>query len=86
MSTVDFRAPRPGRVKRGILFMCAAVVLFAFMNAFVKLLSSTYEPVQLVWARTLAHFIFILLIFMPRSGFAVMRTARPGTQFMRSVI
>jgi drug/metabolite transporter (DMT)-like permease len=66
--------------------MCAAVVLFAFMNACVKLLSKSYDPVQLVWARTFAHFVFILLVFMPQSGFAILKTARPGTQLTRSVI
>lgn len=86
MTTVDYRPPRPGRVGRGILFMCAAVVLFACMNALVKLLSNQYDAVQLVWARILSHFVFILLIFVPRSRFAVLRTKRPGTQLIRSTL
>ncbi len=66
--------------------MCAAVVLFAFMNALVKLLSNHYDAVQLVWARILSHFVFILLIFVPRSRFAVLHTKRPGTQLARSTL
>ena len=66
--------------------MCGAVVLFAFMNALVKLLSNQYDAVQLVWARILSHFVFILLIFVPRSRLAVLRTVRPGTQLMRSTL
>ena len=58
------------RILRGILFIMLAVFLFACMNTLVKLLSARLESIQIVWARTLGHFIFILLLFMPRHGFA----------------
>jgi len=74
------------RITRGILFILMAVFLFACMNTLVKLLSARLEPVQIVWARTLGHFIFIGLLFMPRHGWGVMRTRTPGTQAARSLL
>ncbi len=74
------------RIARGILFIMLAVFLFACMNTLVKLLSARLESVQIVWARTLGHFIFILLLFAPRHGWAVMRSRAPGTQAARSLL
>lgn len=82
MSTVS----RANRIARGIGFMCAGVVLFACMNALVKLMGPHFSSPQLVWARTLSHLLFILALFMPRVGFAVFRTRQPGTQFLRSLL
>ena len=65
---------------------CCAVTLFAAMGALVKLLSSNHAAIQIVWARTLGHLLFVLLLFMPRRGFAIMRTQRFGTQMSRSTI
>ncbi len=39
--------------------MCAAAVLFAVMNTLVKFLSSELSSLQIVWARTLGHLIFM---------------------------
>jgi drug/metabolite transporter (DMT)-like permease len=73
------------RVVRGIAFICVAVTLFACMNTAVKLLNHQYSSLQLVWARTLGHLIFILAIFMPRKGWALFRTGQLGTHFTRSI-
>lgn len=80
-------APRPAaRVLRGIVFILVAVSLFSCMNTLVKLLSARLESVQIVWARTLGHFIFIGLLFLPRHGLRILRTPSPGTQFSRSLL
>ena len=56
------------------------------MNGLVKLLGGTYAPEQIVWARILSHLVFVLMIFLPTIGFAVFRTNRPGSQFVRSMM
>lgn len=66
--------------------MCVAVTLFACMNALVKYLSPSFDSVQLVWARTLSHLIFVCLLFLPRHGLRLLRSRRPGTQAMRSAL
>jgi drug/metabolite transporter (DMT)-like permease len=78
--------PRTNRVLLGILFMCTASTLFPIMNGLVKLLGGTYAPEQIVWARILSHLVFVLMIFLPTIGFAVFRTNRPGSQFVRSMM
>ena len=79
-------APRPARVIRGILLMLAAVSLFALMNTLVKLLSANYDSLQIVWARTLGHFAFMLAIFAPARGAHILRSRHLGTQFLRSIM
>jgi drug/metabolite transporter (DMT)-like permease len=73
-------------VLRGILLMCAGVSLFPFMNASVKLLTADYPVVQIVWARFTGHLIFMLAIFLPQHGRALLRTKRPVVQFGRSAL
>jgi len=86
-STVPSPGPdRRQRVVRGILLMCVAVSIFALMNASVKYLSADFSSVQLVWARTLGHLVFMLLLFMPRKSLSLWRTQRLGTQLSRSAI
>lgn len=68
----------------GILFMCLAASFFPAMNGLAKLMSQSYSSEQVVWARTLSHLIFVLALFMPRAGWSIVRTRRPGVQFIRS--
>jgi drug/metabolite transporter (DMT)-like permease len=68
----------------GILFMCLAASFFPAMNGLAKLMSQTYPSEQVVWARTVSHLIFVLALFMPRAGWSIVRTRRPGVQFVRS--
>ena len=74
------------RVGRGILFMLTAVAMFSCMNAVVKLLSADFHSIQIVWARTLGHFLFVMALFVPQSGFAVLRSRQLGAQFSRSIL
>ncbi len=66
--------------------MCAAALLFALMNTLVKLLSSQLSSLQIVWARTLGHLIFMSALFLPRGGLKILKTGRPGIQLIRSVL
>ncbi|HOA92251.1 MAG TPA: DMT family transporter, partial [Quisquiliibacterium sp.] len=68
----------------GILFMCTASSLFPVMNGIAKLMSQSFSSEQVVWARTLSHLIFVLALFVPRHGWQIVRTKRPGVQFFRS--
>jgi drug/metabolite transporter (DMT)-like permease len=91
-ATLDaMNAPRPAialspdhRPLMGILFMCLAGACFPAMNGLAKLMSRDYSSEQVVWARTLSHLVFVLVLFMPRAGWGIVRTRRPGVQFFRS--
>jgi drug/metabolite transporter (DMT)-like permease len=76
----------PPDVLRGILLMCAGVSLFPFMNASVKLLDANYPVAQIVWARFTGHLIVMLVIFLPRYGWALLLTKRPAVQIARSAL
>lgn len=76
----------PARITRGILLMLLAVFLFALMGALVKLLIAAYDSMQIVWARTVGHLAFMLLIFAPGRGLGILHTRRVGTQLTRSAI
>lgn len=78
--------PPPQRVLLGILFMCAAGTLFPLMNAAAKILGAEYSSLQVSWARAFGHIVFLLALFLPRHGAAVLRTRRPALQLTRSAI
>ncbi|NQW12287.1 MAG: DMT family transporter [Alphaproteobacteria bacterium] len=71
---------------RAILFMALAINLFPFMNVAAKFLSADYPTVQIVWARYAGHLVFVLLMFMPRRGLALLRASRPGVHIGRSLL
>jgi len=68
----------------GILFMCLAGSFLPMMNGVAKLMSQGYSSEQVVWARTLSHLVFVLALFVPKHGWGIVRTRRPGVQFLRS--
>jgi len=71
----------------GVSFMIGAAMLFPMMNGVVKLLgAASYDVIQIVWARTLSHLIFVLALFMPARGIGLLRTRLPGPQIARSVL
>ncbi len=66
--------------------MCAGVSAFPFMNAAVKLLAQNYPVTEIVWARFTGHLIIMLLIFLPRYRWGLLRTRRPLVQIGRSIL
>ncbi|UMZ13434.1 DMT family transporter [Pseudomonas sp. MPFS] len=71
---------------KGIVLICLAVLLFASHDTLSKYLSAFYPIVMVVWARYVVHTLLMLVVFVPRSGFsAVVRTKRPGLQFLRAL-
>jgi drug/metabolite transporter (DMT)-like permease len=64
-----------------------ATVLFVVMNTAVKYLSASLPTVELVWARTLGHLVFMIALFAPaRGGWRLLRTRTPAVQFARSLL
>lgn len=78
-------APATHRPLIGIALMCIAGTVLPFMNGFGKLLSETYPPEQVVWARFISHLAWVVALFGPRLGTALFRTTRPGLQLARSL-
>jgi drug/metabolite transporter (DMT)-like permease len=76
----------PNRTLTGILFMLAASSMFPVMNGLVQVMSARYTTEQIVWARAASHFVFILALFVPPLGVAVVRTATPKWQIIRSMV
>jgi drug/metabolite transporter (DMT)-like permease len=76
----------PNRTLLGILFMLLASSLFPVMNGLVQVLSERYTTEQVVWARSASHLVFVLALFAPRYGAALVRTSTPGWQIVRSAV
>ncbi len=79
-------APAGQKVLAGILFMCGAGLLFPVMSGFAKFLGADYNTLQISWARAFGHIVFMLMFFVPRFGLRMLRTRRPGTQLLRSLM
>jgi len=78
---------REPRILRGIFFIVLATALFVTMNTGVKLLRPHLPTVELIWARTLGHTLFIFAIFGPGHGWwRLLRTRKPGAQLARSLL
>jgi drug/metabolite transporter (DMT)-like permease len=57
------------------------------MNVEAKLLAGSVPVVQIVWARTLVHTLFVVALFGPRHGWwRLFVTRRPATQLTRSLL
>src|SRR5687767_6228065 len=57
------------------------------MNSAVKYLGAHLPTVELIWARSLAHLVFMVALFAPaRGGWRLFATRRPGLQLARSLL
>ncbi|HAM57119.1 MAG TPA: EamA/RhaT family transporter [Candidatus Rokubacteria bacterium] len=75
------------RVLRGIVFIVLATVLFVSMNTGVKLLRPSLPTLELIWARTLGHLVFVFALFGPtHGGWRLLATRKPRTQIARSLL
>ena len=66
--------------------MGAAITLLPFMNVAAKYLSVEYPTTQILWARYTGHLVFMIAMFMPRRGVALLRASRPGVHIIRSLL
>ncbi|MSO93694.1 MAG: DMT family transporter [Rhodospirillales bacterium] len=83
--TADGPSPNPTNIRRGILWMILASVLFATMNASAKYLYKTYPIAEVVWARYFFHSVLLVILLRHRLVPA-MRTRKLGLQIARSIL
>jgi hypothetical protein len=72
-------AAASNRALMGILCMLLASSLLPVMNGLVQILSQRYSTEQVLWARASSHLVFILALFAPRYGVALVRSSTPGS-------
>jgi len=71
---------------RGTLLVVAAVGIFAVMDTIAKFLARSYPVSGVVWARYAANLLVLLVFLSARGQLGLLRTARPGLQFMRGLL
>ena len=76
---------RAAAVRRGILWMIVATMMFVNIDAIAKHLTQTYPVLQVVWARYFFHLLF-LVIFLGRRIPDVLKTRRLSLQLWRSAL
>lgn len=80
-------APPPtDRILRAILAILLSVSCFSVLNAISKTLSQHYPVVEVVWARYIVAFGFMLVLFLPRSGLNLFRWRNVGSQVIRGLL
>ncbi|MGE5151810.1 MAG: DMT family transporter [Rhodospirillaceae bacterium] len=80
-------SPPTDRVLRAILSTIVAMACFACLNAMSKTLSTSgYPVIQVIWARYIFAFVFMLAIFLPRSGRQLFAIRRLWTQVLRGLL
>lgn len=78
--------PPTDRILRAILAILLSVACFSVLNAISKTLTEHYPVVQVIWARYLFAFVFMMALFLPRSGFALFRWHNVGSQVVRGLL
>ena len=66
--------------------MMVMVVCFSILETTAKYLSRFYPVPMLVWCRYTAHLVFMLILFAPRLGVALLRTTQVGGQILRAAL
>jgi drug/metabolite transporter (DMT)-like permease len=62
-------------------------MFFVAMNTAVKSLRASLPALELIWARSLGHLVFVALLFAPaRGGWRLLATRRPTIQLGRSLL
>ena len=70
----------------GIGLMLAAIGLFSILNGTVKYLTLSHDPLMVAWARSVGALAFMVVVFWPRHGVALLRPNRPKAQMGRGVL
>jgi len=79
-------SPPADRILRAILAIVVGVLCFSVLNAISKTLSQHYPVIQVIWGRYVFAFIFMMVLFLPRSGLALFRWQNVGTQVVRGLL
>jgi drug/metabolite transporter (DMT)-like permease len=79
--------PPTDRILRAILSTVLAMACFAILNAMSKTLSTGgYPVIEVIWARYFFAFLFMLAMFLPRSGRQLFSIRRLDTQVVRGLL
>jgi drug/metabolite transporter (DMT)-like permease len=78
-------AARRNQIPRGIGFMVASTVVFAGVNAIVKLEVARYPVGEVAFYRALFALVAAAVMILPRTGIAVFRTRRYLAHLQRGV-
>ena len=79
-------APSNDRILRAILAILFSVSCFSVLNAISKTLTQHYPVAEVVWARYIVAFGFMLALFLPRSGLNLFRWRNVGSQVIRGFL
>ena len=79
-------SPPTDRILRSILAILFSVACFSVLNAISKTLTQHYPVVQVIWARYVFAFIFMMALFLPRRGLALFRWHNVGSQVVRGLL
>jgi drug/metabolite transporter (DMT)-like permease len=71
---------------RGIALLICAVSCFAVMEAIVKTLAERNPVAMIVWARYFFNALLIVIFLGPSMGLGLVRSRRPGLQWLRGAI
>lgn len=74
------------KVLLGIGFCLAAMASFSLLDATAKLMAQQYPVPFVVWCRYLSALFVTSLWLMPKHGWALLRTQRPGLQLFRGTV
>jgi len=66
--------------------MMVMVLCFSVLETTAKYLSRFYPVPMLVWSRYTVHTVLMLLLFAPRLGTGLLRTAQPAGQVLRAAL
>jgi drug/metabolite transporter (DMT)-like permease len=79
-------SPPTDRILRAILSIIFSVLCFSVLNAMSKTLSQTYPVIEVIWGRYVFAFVFMMAIFLPRSGMAIFRWHNVPSQVVRGLL
>ena len=79
-------SPPTDRILRAILAILVSVTCFSVLNAMSKTLSAHYPVIEVIWARYFFAFVFMMAIFLPRSGRELFCIRRLDTQIWRGLL
>ncbi len=73
-------------LRRGIILMCGAALLFTISSTMVKGLGDGYPVSQVVFFRCLLAFLPLYIVIRRSGGWQVLSTRRPGAHLFRVVV
>jgi len=81
---MSVQASRPDDLNKAVLYMVFAASLIPMLNASAKYLTDDYSVLQITWARYAGHFVYMLMVFVPYRGLALLRSQQIPLQLLRS--